>query len=370
MAKKKPGKRGRPPKPKKASVCSICSGKITPTNILTRPMLVRFSKLHDLFREQREDSNPLRRFLSYNELAAYLQCGKSTVRRDIALLRDQYKLPIDEFPERDGWGYTEDVAQLPNVLITEGDLLALCASWGAMAARRGRPLDLQGRPALEKLMAAYGYKLPFDLQTISERVVFRSSGYQDQISVETFETVVWALMNQHELEFTYRKQSEDGTLPEPEHRRVQPRCLLCLDHVYYLIADDPTRDDGIIRKFALYRMTDAEDTEVAFKPSKPLNLEESLRHSLGVHTGGDVHTIELLFHPSAAGYAREYRWHETEQFSIAPDKRLRLTFTAAINPELEARIWRWGSKVEVVHPPDLRKQFAADVVTLASVYHK
>ena len=105
-------------------------------------------------------------------------------------------------------------------------------------------------------------------------------------------------------------------------------------------------------------------------PSKPFNLEEALRHSMGVHTGGPVEIIELLFQPSAAGYAREYRWHETEEFSILPDKRLRLTLTADINPELESRIWRRGKRVEVVGPPDHRKQFAVDTLELASVYRR
>jgi predicted DNA-binding transcriptional regulator YafY len=335
--------------------------------ILTRPILVRFSKLHDLWREQLLDPNPARRFHSYAGLAKLMECSKSTIRRDIATLRDQYKLPIDEFKDRGGWGYTRDVEALPNVLMTEGDLVALCASWGAMAARRGKPLNLQGRPALEKLMSAYGYKLPFTLQDVSERIVFRASGYHEHIDVEIFETVVWAVMNQHELEFVYCKTSSNLRPAVPEHRRVQPRCLVCFDHVYYLVSNDPSRN-GEIRTFALFRMQSAKDTEKNFTPVGPFDLDIVLRDSLGVHTGGEIGHVELLFKPCVAGLVREHSWHPSEAFEIAEDGRLRLTMDVAMNPELEQRIWKWGPKVEVINPPELRTKFEEAVKELTGVY--
>jgi hypothetical protein len=95
---------------------------------------------------------------------------------------------------------------------------------------------------MEKLMNVIGTDLAFDFQTVSERIAFRSSGYQSAIDIATFETVTAAVLGQHELGFTYQKQarSADAPPPQPEMRYVQPRCMVCVDHsAWYLFADDP-----------------------------------------------------------------------------------------------------------------------------------
>ena len=176
------------------------------------------------------------------------------------------------------------------------------------------------------------------------------------------------VLSQSELRFRYRKRTEDGALAEPEERHVQPRCLVCVEHAWYVIADDPIRG-GKSRTFALFRMLSARDTGRPFTPVGPFDLDAVLADSLGIHTGGPVAPVELRFHPSVAGYAREHSWHDTEAFAVLPDQYLRLTMTVALNPELQMKIQRWGSKVEVVGPPELREKFANYTLESMRLYH-
>ena len=82
-----------------------------------------------------------------------------------------------------------------------------------------------------------------------------------------------------------------------------------------------------------------------------------LRHSLGIHTGGEIARVELSFKKESADLAREEFWHDTEDFKLEPDGRLLLTMDVALNPELERRIHRHGPNVEVLAPPVLRNKF-------------
>ena len=137
---------------------------------------------------------------------------------------------------------------------------------------------------------------------------------------------------------------------------MQPRILVCVDHAWYIVTNDPDRE-GEQRTFALYRMRDAEDTGVRFKPQGHIDLDEVLRHSLGIDTRGERARVQLRFKKESADLAQEETWHDTEVFEPQPDGRLLLTMDVALNPELERRIHRHGPNVEVLAPPVLRKKF-------------
>jgi len=225
---------------------------------------------------------------------------------------------------------------------------------------------------MEKLMNVLGHDLSFDFKTISERIAFRSSGYHAAIDIATFETVVAAVLSQHELAFTYRKQGRaaDGCDAAPERRHVQPRCMVCADHsAWYIFANDPANPDAEPHTFALFRMSEVTDTGRRFEPTKPFDLETALRDSLGIDRSGPVETVELLFDPEVAGYVKEHFWHSTEQFGIADDGRLLLTMRVAVNPELEGKIRKWTPNVEVIGPPELRDAFKQHAAKEYARYH-
>jgi len=115
-------------------------------------------------------------------------------------------------------------------------------------------------------------------------------------------------------------------------------------------------------------MLSASDTGKRFKPAGPFNLDGVLNDSLGIHTGGPVDMVELLFKPAVAGYAQEHFWHDKAEFTVETDGGLRLKMRVALNPELEMKIQRWGSKVEVIGPPELRRKFVGYAREAAEMY--
>jgi predicted DNA-binding transcriptional regulator YafY len=224
---------------------------------------------------------------------------------------------------------------------------------------------------MEKLMNVLGHDLSFDFKTVSERIAFRSSGYHSAIDVAVFETVSSAVLSQHELAFTYRKQelNPDGTMPEPETRLVHPRCMVCVDNAWYIFADEPARD--IVRTH-LRPLPD--ERRHRYRPQ--IRGRQSIRSRRPPYATASasiapapVKTVELLFDAEVAGYVQEHFWHTTEQFGIADDGRLLLSMQVAVNAELEAKIRRWTPNVEVINPTELRDAFKRHSEKEYSRYH-
>jgi predicted DNA-binding transcriptional regulator YafY len=344
----------------------------------SRASLARYHKYDAFWREQFHDPNQNRRFLCHKRLGQKFGYGKTTVQRDIKYLGAYHDLPIKYFPKRRGWGYYELPARLSGIYMEEGELFIVAASWGALGGRPGSDLSPKVRKVMEKLLNVLGHDLSFEFKTVSERIAFRSSGYHSAIDLATFETVISAVLSQHELTFTYQKPTAapitdaptGGVRPPPATRLVQPRCMVCVDHsAWYILADDPALPDEVPHTFALFRMSDVIDTGKKFEPTSEFDIEVVLHDSLGIHRGGPRGTVELLFDPEVADYVVEHFWHSSEQFGIADDGRLLLTMKVAINPELEGKIRKWTPNVEVLNPPELRDTFKKHAAKEYARYH-
>ena len=116
-------------------------------------------------------------------------------------------------------------------------------------------------------------------------------------------------------------------------------------------------------------MSEVIDTGRMFEPTRPFDVEEALRDSLGIDRSGPRATVELLFDPEVAGYVKEQFWHGSQQFGTADDGRFLLTMTVAINPELEGKIRKWTPNVEVIGPPELRERFKQHAAQEYARYH-
>jgi hypothetical protein len=229
----------------------------------------------------------------------------------------------------------------------EGELFIVAASWGALGGRPRSDLNPKVGKCMEKLLNVLGHDLAFDFKTVSERIAFRSSGYHSAIDVATFETVISAVLSQHELTFNYRKLTPVPMAPSLDpppdwsSRAAWSVSITPLVHPGRR-PRAPRRSAPHLRPLQDERMSPT--PAASSNPGKPFDLEALLRDSLGIHRGGPRKTVELLFDPEVAGYVQEHFWHSTEQFGIADDGRLLLTMTRGDqsgtgrqDPEMDAK---------------------------------
>lgn len=308
---------------------------------MTRPPLERMLRIHQELSSQR--------FPNCRTLADALEVSAKTVQRDIEFMRERLHLPIAWSASRNGYHYTEPVENFPLLQMTEGELVALFVAEQALKQYRETPFAAMLHAAFEKLTRSLTDPVSFPWSDLERAISFRTVG-APIADVELFQTVSRAVLQQHELEFRYRKLNDSRY----ELRRVLPYHLGCVENQWYLFAHDPARNG--VRTFVLARMRDACDTGRSFRRPADFSIHKFLARSFGVYEGDRPHNIaiRIRFDPDAAQLVRERLWHPSQRIRTLPGGAIELTLRLGGYPEVLRWVLSWGPRAEVVAPAELR----------------
>lgn len=145
-----------------------------------------------------------------------------------------------------------------------------------------------------------------------------------------------------------------GPLDEkPFSGELQPYLLHFSNRAWYVLGHSDVHDD--VRMFKLMRFKSMQPTETLFKRPKRFSASEKLGDAWQMIPGGKVYTIELIFSAKVATNVAEVQWHNSQQYELLKDGRCRMTFRVDGIEEISWWICGYGSEVEVVRPPALRK---------------
>ena len=84
--------------------------------------------------------------------------------------------------------------------------------------------------------------------------------------------------------------------------------------------------------------------------------------------GGTAVSVDVLFLPPVAGYARDHRWPEGLILAMEADGTARLTGLAQGVEGLVAELLRWRRHCRVEGGPELRAWMAEEVRAMAALY--
>jgi len=110
------------------------------------------------------------------------------------------------------------------------------------------------------------------------------------------------------------------------------------------------------------------DTGLRFEPQPGFSLHEYLKNS-GPNSGKPT-TIEVVFDPVVARYARRRLWDFERTLSALPDGALRMTASVRGLTDIKRELLSWGRHVEVIEPPELRQMMAEEARAMAAVYER
>jgi Predicted transcriptional regulator len=119
---------------------------------------------------------------------------------------------------------------------------------------------------------------------------------------------------------------------------------------------------GEMRVFRVDRIKDLRVTEERFAPYRETELDR--RGSSAAPDSGEI-TVRLRFSPALAPWAREQAlFSEFQEDGEAVVCTLR---TGSLS-WLERELLRWGTEVEVLHPPELREGLRRRVEKMLALY--
>ncbi|GAA4284271.1 YafY family protein [Brevibacterium daeguense] len=232
------------------------------------------------------------RQLSAAELAAQLGASVRTVRRDIALLREQgYR--IDAAPGVGG-GYAAPAgAVLPPLQFTPDEVFTVALALRTLAGQgvRGpgaaREQTAHVETAVRKLRSVLPPAIAASIDRATE-AISAAPGNEPEVPIGTLAAVASAVAERRLIDLRYRGLATESSVPgstgstgpigEGEERRVEPYRVVVFGGHWYLVAWDRSRDAW--RTFRLDRITRSHITTFDFRPRQTPDPVEFVRRQV------------------------------------------------------------------------------------------
>lgn len=323
-----------------------------PRHVYSRAPLARVYRIHQMVQGGT--------FPNCSTIARTLEVAVKTVARDIELIRDQLKWPLEYDNVRRGYFYSGPVDGFPNVPVSEAELFSLLIAREAMAQYKGTPFQAQIEAALRKLTAAL-HSPTAGPQQPSNVVAFHAVG-ADKTDEALFHQLTEAARQRRVVRFSHRKVGAAERL----RREVQPYCILCIENHWYLVGFDVERK--AVRKFALARVRDLTVTDERFIMPHDFDPADYLRTSFGAFKGEDDYEVVIEFDAWAADLIRARQWHATQLISELPGGGIRFQMRLDSLEDAERWVLNWGVHATVVRPAALCNRIHEIVAALAQRY--
>lgn len=150
-------------------------------------------------------------------------------------------------------------------------------------------------------------------------------------------------------------------------RAVNPYRLWHYSGALYLIGYCHERKDT--RLFAIDRIASFRVTDRPFQIPFYFSTDDYFKDAFGVYRG-EAEVVSLLFEKSAARWARERRWHQSQKITALRGGKIRLDLRVAITPELMRWVMGFGAQMEVLAPARLRRMVENEAWKVAGKYQK
>ena len=93
-----------------------------------------------------------------------------------------------------------------------------------------------------------------------------------------------------------------------------------------------------------------------------------LADAFGLFQGKPTIAVTLRFYHFRARWVRGQHWHPHQQIREQSDGGLELTLPVADFREIKTKIMQFGADVEVLAPPELRRQIRTEIGAMQALY--
>jgi predicted DNA-binding transcriptional regulator YafY len=294
------------------------------------------------------------RYPSRAQIAAAIESKVRTVQRDLDFLRDQLKAPIEYNREQRGYYLTDPNWRLPEVPLTEGELISFfVADHLLRQLSTADPQVQMARNAVKRLATLLPSEVVINPEALSSAISFAPAPAL-AAAPDTLRQLTEAAAQRETLRVTYFSQNSN----KQGERLLNVLGLHQQLGEWYAVAAELT-DGGKIKDFHAGRISTLTRTGRRFTP--PADWEarkaEYLNSGFGMFRGGAPVTVVIEFDADQARYIRERTYHDLQQRDELTDGRLRLSFpvTEAALPQVARWVMQYGAQALVVEPVALKE---------------
>ncbi len=320
----------------------------------------RFDRIYALHKQLANARVPV----SCRRLTETLECSRATVIRIIRDMRLHLGAPIEYSREHNGYCMSRSpdgrAYELPGLWFTAAELHALLTCQQLLHSIEPGLFDSLLAPLKERIEKLL--KTPRFIRRQLGRRVRVVTAARRMPPAEVFSPLASALLERRRLRFRYHSRSTD----EESRRTVSPQRLVHYRDNWYLDAWDHDRD--ALRIFSVDRIHAPERLDEHAMDIDENELDELLSSGYGIFAGRPRASAVLRFSARAARWVADEKWHSKQRGTWLPDGRFQLEIPYSDGRELMMDILRYGGDVEVVGPPDLRRDVHARLAAAARQY--
>lgn len=297
-----------------------------------------------------------------DRLAERLETSRRAIFKEREFMINRLGAPIEYNRERGGWYYTTETWTIPNIMVSEGELLAFFLSVEVARRYIGTALEESLRSAVEKFSRNIKGPVSVDLETLREHYTFAAPvlAANDERALLDLHH---AINEKRRVWMRYYTASRD----EHTERTVWPYHLYNVRGDWYLIAFDTMRE--AFRNFAIGRMEEWRVLEEGFERDPAFSVESYMGSAFQSERGGEVAEVAVHFDRQQARYIRERRWHESQEMEELEGGGLILRFRTGGLGEVKRWVMQYGGHAEVLEPEELRKAVMEEVMMMGRIYH-
>ena len=298
-----------------------------------------------------------RRYLR-RDLAERFGVSERMIQKDLEVIRHGLKLRLSHSLE--GY-YFEEVPRLPALQYTLSEALVLLLAVQAARQVSGIGSGELGA-AVARLEALFPPEFtPLLRQAVSQPVTTARREHRQQMLM----LLNWALAQQRKVRMVYETRSREGAVTE---RVVRPYHLMPYVRSWQLIAYCEWRK--AVRMFKVDRIREAGLLDERYRIPEDFDVDAYMGPAWGILRGeaGEPEDVVLRFDPQAGHWVSEESWGVPLQSEEQPDGSMLIRLNVAITPEFVNWLLYYGSRVDVLEPPELRERVADEHRRAATIH--
>ena len=296
------------------------------------------------------------RGLTLEKIAYDCEVSTRTTRRDLVAL-ESAGVPI--YQDKGKW-LVETGHYLPPIHISLPEAMTIFLAARLMLGYAQR-YDRNMETTFQKLNSIVPSPLK---EQIRKTMEWMQKLPKDEDYLRILGTLSEAWAKQHTVKVQYHTLGDK----KPTERSVDPYFIepAAADRSSYVIAYCHRTKE--IRTFKIERINSIEMTSDSYVIPPDFDANAYLASAWGIEVGGEATTIKLRFAPDIARIMEETKYHTSQKVKHQADGSVIITIRVAISMELCSWILRWGEKVEVLEPEELRKEIKRTVRAMKKMY--
>jgi len=309
---------------------------------VSRPQQARIRRILELIREG-SASGRLPNARTFRE---DLGVSRPTVMRDLDLLRDEERAPIEYDRSAHGYRLSDETWHLPAVQLSRREVFSLCIARKLLSVFRGTPLAADMEAALGKISESLEGRMTIGSAALTDRFAVVSDDYV-VVDPHVWSSVAAAVDAGEAICMSYEKFN--GTVGEYE---FEPYHLVAYHGNWYAVGRHVRK--GQVATFAVSRIRSITQTGRHFRTPKSFDVERELADGFGIMQGEKPFKLRVLFSPAVAGYVRERVWHHSQKIVERRDGSVELRIETGGWKQVVRWVLSWQPDCRVLRPKRLR----------------